>query len=205
MNTNLNKMKKLCLYVVVICIFFLGSFFITLLLNKVMGIIEPKAELLSSLLSGEIVGFVSVLVLILSLDDGNTAKKIENQLKLREMFNTPERVWIHQKLYLDPEKKIEELRKEFSEKFGINNNNYENETEFDVALYDYLGLFEVCYYMIEENQINKDKFFVSYSYRLDKVSENGMIQKLIEKEKDYWKVLKSLLVENDKWSKKHSK
>lgn len=98
----LSYAKAFLVVFIMFLIVFVFAFFISGF--KEFENLKSLSEYFKVLLSGAIVSIVSVILVYVSLQDGNKAKKMENQLRLREMFATERRIWIHEQLYIYPEK-----------------------------------------------------------------------------------------------------
>ena len=202
------KVFKLLSYVkafIVVFIFFLIVFVFTFVISDFIEVenLKSLAEYFEVLLSSAIVSLVSVILVYVSLQDGNKSKMMENQLRLREMFATERRIWIHEQLYIYPEKDRKTLRKEYAKDFKTGNSNHDIENEFDLALYDYIGLFELCNYLIKEGQLDREVFFNAYSYRLYKLTKSKVIQEELEGSPEYWIELKKIIEQNKALRKRH--
>ncbi|MCQ2591283.1 MAG: hypothetical protein MJ188_00745 [Treponema sp.] len=196
-----NYIKAFCVVFVIFVIIFAVAFSTSDL--KDVEKLKSLNGYFKELLSGAIVGLVSVILVYVSLQDCNKSKKMENQLQLREMFATDKRIWIHEQLYIHPEKDKRTLREEYEGKFQTKNKDYDNESEFDLALYDYMGLFGVCSYLIKDGQLDRDAFFDSYSYRLHCLTKSKAVEEEFSGSPEYWWKLKELIKDNKGWRTKH--
>jgi hypothetical protein len=119
------------------------------------------------------------------------AKKVNTAnlwLKIEDLFSIPRREKIHLKIM---DKKFDHT-KPF------------NEQDDSYWLDDYLGVFEICFSMIEDGVIDIETFNAVYKYRLRCFLEYEMIvkEKLIKEGKDYGKLyaLLSKLAGKDDWN-----
>ena len=114
------------------------------------------------LFSGFIGSLIAALIVFYQIREGNKSLRFTNQLKLRKMFATPERMKIH---YIF-KKKIENPRVTEENEKSINAKYlFDTENEFEIHRDDYLGIFEIAYEMLRKKQVDKELFFQSYSYR----------------------------------------
>lgn len=200
-----SKVKSFVKAILVVFILFMVIFLVAFFTFEIkdVGKLESMNGYFQTLLGGAIVSLVSVILVYITLQDGNEAKKMENQLKLREMFATEKRWWIHEQLYIYPEKDKKILREDYAKKFNTNNTNHESENEFDLALYDYMGLFEVCTYLIKEGQLEREVFFDSYSYRLHCLTKSKAVEEELNGSPEYWWKLRELINQNKSWRREH--
>lgn len=174
-------------------------------------------QILLYCISGIIGAILSAIVVCVSLGKTTAAKQMENQLRLREMFGTEKRWAVHtvlreENVHKTPEelgelywKKLHPQPLEMEEPPAK-----EKEHEFMLALYDYLGLFELAFMMIKSGQLNKDAFFTSYSYRIDNYENMLKLRDAVKEDDkdedvDHWKKLGGILNKNHKWRKHNPK
>lgn len=182
------------------------------------------SSIFSGILGSLIGAFISAFVVWKQIGKTTQSLQMQNQLELRKMFSEDKRWGIHLVLqelknlakddiddkYLaaiaarcelidklpkkndSDAKKLskEELKKKLEDYLKI------HKRELD----DYLGLFEVAYKMLKDRLLDKEIFFQSYSYRLSNLRLVDYVNKeILCTDSGYWKILKQLLTENDKW------
>ena len=140
-----------------------------------------------TLLNGMAGSFLTAYFVLLGFRENTNSKKIENQLKLRELFSEERRWEVHRTIWTGNKaywfKKAKEENNEFWEKSIAYR-------EFYIpALNDYLGTFELAYMMIENEELTLDNFKASYFYRLDLLAKNQDARELIMSNKTLWKNL----------------
>jgi len=99
--------------------------------------------------------------------------KVSNQMKLREMFDTEARIYVHSKLR--------------------NDSKWAPSSQEDwVKVDDYLGLFEICEKMLQDKVLDDDMFKSSYLYRIENITNNISINEKLKSDED-WSLFKRLL------------
>ena len=144
-------------------------------------------------LSGLSGAFLSAFFVFFGFNKTNDTKKIENQLKLREMFAEERRWEVHRTLEKDDVlywyKLSGENEKDIAWESSKAFTHY-----FLLALDDYMGLFEIAYMMLEKGQLERRNFAVSYLYRLENLTKCEVaMQKVNETEVFYWQDLRRLI------------
>ncbi|MBR1403938.1 MAG: hypothetical protein IJ558_07140 [Treponema sp.] len=162
-------------------------------------------EYFNTLLSGIIGAIISAVLVYAGLKRGNTTKKIDNQLKLREMFSEKRRWEVHRTLMTGNIsywcKKAEENGKnENSDETPTSDKDWTNskvyKDYFEPALDDYMGLFEIAHMMLRKNQLSRKDFTSSYLYRLRVLSKKEYVMDKINKTEYLgWKELRDLFNE----------
>lgn len=156
--------------------------------------------------SGIASGFISAMIVVMQIRKNHRSLQFENQLKLREMFATPERMRIHKIIKANEEepwlygsdKKLKNV------KILSDSDYFENEFEFKVYRDDYLGVFEIMSQMLEDKELDENLCFQSYSYRITKISEYKPIKKILEDPSNQlWELLKELIRKNNIWKAKN--
>lgn len=72
----------------------------------------------------------------------------------------------------------------------------------ETSLDEYLGLFEIAYMLIKNNNLDKMLFFKTYSYRINYLAKDPAIIKKLVKEAGMWANLNALIAMNEKWLRK---
>lgn len=127
-----------------------------------------------------IIGFITTVILLgLGYIQYRHSKKIEEAkmwIELRKMFMSYDDV--HSNLSNYREWTIED--------------NFE-----DIAnrnrIFAYLGLFELCQNMLENNLITEEMFFIQYGYRLGFIKVNKELMSYLNDDKEFWLTLFRLL------------
>ena len=176
-------------------------FFVCQMVREILPDKTTPPAYFNTLLSGIIGAGISAGLVYAGLREGNKAKQIENQIKLRELFSEKQRWEVYRTIqsgFLDTSYwyHLEEENKHISknEKIAcmIGEENF-SETfaykyYFYPALCDYIGLFEVAYMMIKKGQLSKKNFEASYRYRIENLMQTDTVKKIITgKERIYWK------------------
>lgn len=225
---EIRKFAALLFEAMLLCVFFLLMFLgVAFALQKIGNVSfvsseNQKPSVMMSLLSGFIGSFlgavISAVVVWKQLNDSTDTIKLQNQLKLRDMFYKNRRWKIHSVIEeikilrqkdLSSEKVLqarercklisEEIKDDDSENDMLEKLDTLLRTE-ERALDDYLGLFDVAYSMLKKKLLDKDMFFQSYSYRLENLEKVDFVrEKVFSTEFKYWKLLRKLLTENSKW------
>ena len=154
-------------------------------------------NIISVIFSGIGAAVISVILVIWQMEKNRKALQFENQLKLREMFATPERMKIH---------KI--IKKGIEEPWNYKTNDsslFYDEFEFKTYRDDYLGIFEIMNYMIDKEELDADLCFQSYSYRISKIASYKPIKDMLDNPNyQLWKPLKEIIKKNNIWKSKHN-
>ena len=144
---------------------------------------------------GGIVGaLVSSFFVYQGLREGSKAKQIENQLKLREMFAEERRWEVHNTILTEDMSYWFRL----AEKTAMPRTALEGRAEnlFNLALWDYLGLFEVAKMMLDNEELSRKDFKTSYKYRLENFKNSRYAKPVLEDgDKAYWRNLQVLIDE----------
>ncbi len=154
-------------------------------------------EAWSCVFSGIIGSLLSCLCVLIGFSITDRSKKIDNQLKLREMFSQELRWEVHRTLETEDISYWE--NKSGSKSVLLLNDENWWQTDackkyFEAALDDYMGLFEIAYKMLEKGQLSKSDFKMSYYFRLKKITECKLAMNKIKGEEClYWKQLSKLI------------
>lgn len=225
---QIRKFVVLLFESILLCVFFLLMFLAVAFALRKFGNVSfflsenQKTPIMTNLLSGFIGSFlgavISAVVVWKQLNDSTDTIRLQNQLKLRDMFYKKRRWKIHSIIEeikilkqedLSSEKVLQarERCKLISEEIKDDDSANDMLKKLDAmlrteerALDDYLGLFDVAYSMLKKKLLDKDMFFQSYSYRLENLEKVDFVrEKVFNAEFKYWKLLRKLLIENSKW------
>lgn len=189
-----NCEKITCVLLVTIIIFVLIAIIDNPICNKLENNVFIANTFFTTFLGGIVGALVSSFFVYKGLREGNKAKQIENQLKLREMFAEERRWEVHNTIL------TEDMSYWFglAEKTAMSGAELEGRAEslFIVALWDYLGLLENAKMMLDKGELSPEDFKTSYKYRLEKLKNNSFIKTMLEdNDKEYWKNLQALIDE----------
>ncbi len=228
---RIRKFPRLIFTAISICLFFLLVFLLMIFIVQKFGDVsfflseKHESPFMTNLLSGFIGSFlgavISAFVVWKQLNDSTDAIKLQNQMKLRDMFYKRRRWKIHSVIeeikilkqddlpyekLLHARERCKLISEDIKDDDSANNILEKLEallrTE-ERSLDDYLGLFDVAYSMLKKKLLDKDMFFQSYSYRLENLEKVDFVrEKVFDKEFKYWKLFRKLLEENTKWRRK---
>lgn len=179
----------------IICIISISFLSIMTFLNNFNYIINNTLFL--NLISGLFGSVISCLFVFLGFAINDKSKKIDNQLVLRNMFSEIQRWEVHRTIATNDRtywyklsneeipNKMNEEQWRTSKAFSI---------YYELALNDYMGLFEIAYRMIKNGQLSKKDFKQIYLYRLKSLINNSHVnEKIYVTEHIYWKELRELI------------
>lgn len=175
MNNEDCKCSDCVLKILLVILSLLGIlvlvFFVCQMVREILPDKTTPPAYFNTLLSGIIGAGISAGLVYAGLREGNKAKQIENQIKLRELFSEKQRWEVYRTIqsgFLDTSYwyHLEEENKHISKNekiaYATDETTFQKTYAFRFyflpALNDYLGLFEVAYMMIKKGQLSKKNF-----------------------------------------------